>query len=233
MKLPYVLSIVTVVCAQLIGCASASEIASAERGPTIVTAQVEISPIPDELSVFARAGFSKYVGVFGVHVFATAGTADDKLLHAAGVLAQYLDNDEDGVPDNMLVVSHLVGRNAYLVMTADEREFERIDHDKWHDAGFHAGQFLHAEEIRPGFIVEGKIAAKEPWQYDASLEEVLHLITDHGFSNAYPAVFGRERGSVISDCTDRARGGYFERVPTNGPNFGYPHDAWFHCTDTR
>ncbi len=231
MKLSCSLLIVMAACVQLARCAGASEITSTERGPITVIATVEISSIPEELSAFARAGFSKYVSVFGVHVFATPDTGDDKLLHAAGVMAQYLDNDEDGVPDNMLAVSHLVGRNAYLVMTADEREFERIDHDKWHDAGFHAGQFLHAEEIRPGFIVDGKITATEPWQYDASLEEMLHLITDHGFANAYPSVFGRERGTVISDCTDRARGGYFERVPTNGPNVGYPRGAWFHYDD--
>ena len=65
MKLSYGLLIVMALCAQLTGRAGASEIMLAERGPITVAARLEISSIPDELSVFARAGFSKYVGVFG------------------------------------------------------------------------------------------------------------------------------------------------------------------------
>ena len=39
--------------------------------------------------------FAKQVEVFGVHVYATFSTPDKKVLYAANVLAQYLDNDED------------------------------------------------------------------------------------------------------------------------------------------
>jgi len=87
------------------------------------------------------------------------------------------------------------------------------------------------EETRPGFLVDGRIRARDGGQYDASLEEILHLITDYGYGNAYPEVFGREKGSAISDCVDAARGGYFERVPTGGPHYGYPEGAWFHYDD--
>jgi len=195
-----------------------------------VKADIGITDIPDKLAVFEDAGFSRYVGVFGVHVFATASTPDSKLLHAAKVMAQYLDNNADGVPDNPLVLGHLLSRNAYLVMTADEDEFETLDHDAWHDAGYSCGQFLHARETRPDFLNQGRINALHG-RYDASLEEVLHLVTDHGYGNAYPSIFGRERGTAISNCLDAARGGYFPGVPKDGPHYGYPEGSWFHYDD--
>lgn len=40
--------------------------------------------------------FTKHIEVFGIHINATASAPDEKLLHAANVLAEYLDNDEDG-----------------------------------------------------------------------------------------------------------------------------------------
>ena len=53
-----------------------------------------------------RVSFSKHVVVFGIDVYATANTGDDKILHACNVLAEYLDSDEDGVPNNQDVVDY-------------------------------------------------------------------------------------------------------------------------------
>ena len=209
----------------------ASSSTVSDAGNTGVTARIDVTDIPEEHFPFKKAGFSKYVSVFGIHIFSTAKTPGAKILHVAKVMAEYLDNDEDGVPDNPLVLSHLVSRNAYLVFPADEDEFETMDPDIWHDAGYHAGQFQHSGETRPGFLVDGKIRAEDGGGYDASLEEVLHLITDHGYANAYPEIFGSERGTAIADCLDAARGGYFPRVPTDGPHYGYPEGSWFHYDD--
>ena len=49
-------------------------------------------------------GFSKSATVFGIKILATKTTGDSKILHAAKVMAQYLDNDEDGKVDNHKVV---------------------------------------------------------------------------------------------------------------------------------
>ena len=73
-------------------------------GEKQVTAEIRITDIPEDLAPFKEGGFSKYVSVFGVHIFATPDARDEKLLHAAKVMAEYLDNDSDGVPENMLVV---------------------------------------------------------------------------------------------------------------------------------
>jgi len=162
-----------------------------------------------------RKSFRKYVNVFGVQVFATAKTPDSKVLHAATILAEYLDNDEDGKPDNSLVVEALASRDAFLMMTASDRGLDRIDPEEWREEGFHCGQFQHAEETAPA---RGR--------FDASLEEVLHLITQHGYGNAYPRVFGDRKGTELARCLDKARGGHFTRVPKR-----YPRGAWFTYDD--
>ena len=162
-----------------------------------------------------RKSFRKYVNVFGVHVFATAKTPDSKVLHAATILAEYLDNDEDGKPDNSLVVEALASRDAFLMMTASDRELDRIDPEEWQEEGFHCGQFQHADETAPA---RGR--------FDASLEEVLHLITQHGYGNAYPRIFGDRKGTELAKCLDKARGGHFTRVPRR-----YPCAAWFTYDD--
>ena len=48
--------------------------------------------------------FPKQAIVFGLKVIATEDTTDEKVLHAAKIMAQYLDNDEDGIVDNQAVV---------------------------------------------------------------------------------------------------------------------------------
>ncbi|MDA0724755.1 MAG: hypothetical protein O3A82_16455 [Verrucomicrobia bacterium] len=108
---------------------------------------LKIGHVPSgELAVF-RKQFTYYLNVFG-----TATTPPAKLRHAAVILAEYLDNDEDGKPDNPKVLATMIQRNAFLFMTANERALGRLDHDVFQDAGFHHGQGQFATEINPGAI---------------------------------------------------------------------------------
>ena len=46
-----------------------------------------------------------------------------KVMHTAGVLAQYLDNDENGLPDDPRVVSYLSNNNYIVpVWSVSDRE---------------------------------------------------------------------------------------------------------------
>ena len=51
---------------------------------------------------------------------------------------------------------------------------------------------------------------KPEYGFDASLEEILHLISSVGYAQAYPDVFGEEAASTIAAYMDTARGGHFE-----------------------
>jgi hypothetical protein len=148
--------------------------------------------------------FSRKVDVFGVSVYAAPTVDDSKLVHAATIMAEYLDNNEDGKVDNQLVVDALINNHATLLMWGEESDLDQTDNLpnniltqdlggnetilEWHQNG-HQGQF------------------------DASLEEVLHLITQRGFSEVYPEVFGEKVDSSIADAMDIARGGRFIEVP--------------------
>jgi hypothetical protein len=136
-------------------------------------------------------------------------TADDKLLHAAGVLAQFLDNDEDGTPDNPAIHQAILTSQGAIAMTRTGGERRRIPREQRVD-----GQGLYDEETNPG--------ARERGEFDTALEEIWHMVTDNGLSVAYPDVFTREPGSEVADAVDLARGGYFELPPDE-----YPEDAWY------
>ena len=48
-------------------------------------------------------------------------------------------------------------------------------------------------------------SASDP-SFDASLEEVLHLITQHGYANAYPSDFGEYSGTTLANAVDAVIG---------------------------
>jgi len=79
-------------------------------------------------------------------------------------------------------------------------------------------QDLYASETHPG-----KLGANgEP--FDATLEEVLHLIT-LGYKATYPKAFSY-RNSLLTNAMDKARKGKFERPPRR-----YPQGAWYTYDD--
>jgi hypothetical protein len=159
--------------------------------------------------------FTKQIDVFGVHVYATATVADEKMLHAANMLAEYLDNDEDGIPDNQLVVDALVKHKTSLIMAKDEDEMFSLDRSTLLPG---ETQGLWDEETIPGGAERGV--------FDAALEEIIHPITYVGYSNAYPEVFGTKPGSEVARIMDEARGGHYEKVPDK-----YPDNAWYSYSD--
>ena len=176
----------------------------------------EIQPTNNAPQGFDRL-FSKQVEIFGICIFATAKTPDSKILHAAGLLAQYLDNDNDGQPDNPLVIEAIHRSKGAVVMSATRWEADKIDvhryiPEKVWDSMTILG--LHAEDTHPKGASRGV--------FDTAYEEILHLITSAGYANAYPDIFGEKRGSAIALAMDQARGEYFRRVPRK-----YPDQAWF------
>jgi len=163
------------------------------------------------------------VNVFGVHVVATADVSRRKLEHAAQVLAQYLDNDEDGEVDDRDVHAVLVTGGAFLAMTATQDDFQRLDLDfeKLGWAGWRIGQDLYGEETLPA----GPPHVAGGGRFDAALEEIWHLVSN-GWVRAHPEAFDYGPGSTLTDAMDLARGGRFRSIPDQ-----YPEQGWYHYDD--
>jgi hypothetical protein len=64
---------------------------------------------------------------------------------------------------------------------------------------------------------EGQEEANDDGCFDATLEEVLHLVTTVGLAVAYPSTWGEVSGSAVADLMDFARGGRFPRPPLQYP----------------
>ena len=178
----------------------------------LVVRQGGATSICDALTVF-----TKYVKVFDLHVIATPSTPDDKLLHAASIVYQYIDNDDDGEPDNSLVYATLVRIKATLFMFCDRHELNKeVPATKVCDKTVES-EYLEANEMHPGSIVR--------FSYDESYEECFHFLTN-AYMRAYPDVFGSKPASHITELMDCARGGYFAKTPDT-----YPLRAWYTYRD--
>lgn len=165
-------------------------------------------------------GFSRFnrkVDVFGVKIYAVKKVEDNRLLHAVNLMAQYLDNDEDGTVDNPDVLNAMLNNNAYLVMWKKQSDLNRVS-----PPGDAIGQDLGNDETIPVWHTNGHTG-----RFDAAIEEVWHLVTHAGYEQVYPNVFGTQKGSQISLAMNAARGGEFDSPPST-----YPSSAWYTYDDT-
>lgn len=190
-------------------------------GNDTVTPATNINPGNDPnftITAHSDSGLTKAnrkVVVFGIDIYAAALVEDAKLLHAANVMAQYLDNDEDGTPDNQTVVDRMVSEKAFLTMWKSEDDLTEPSSGR-------IGQDLGNDETNPTYVTSGLTG-----RFDASLEEVLHIITAAGYALVYPEIFGETIGSELADAMDLARGGQFTSIPST-----YPAGAWYTYDDT-
>lgn len=201
----------------LIGCVGCKK-----KNSTITPTAITINPGNDpNFKIVANNdgilnSLPKKVVVFDIPIYAASGVEDAKLLHAANVMAQYLDNDEDGQVDNPKVVETMKANKAFLFMWKTERDIPSSP-----PTGY-TGQDLGNDETIPAWHTNGHTG-----RFDAALEEVLHIITHAGYSKAYPQVFGEQTGSSIAKAMDIARGGQFTSIPAS-----YPAGAWYTYDDT-
>lgn len=180
----------------------------------IPTSVPDPTPVPAPNSTLSTV-LPLHTEVFGITIRGTKSTSKAAMTHAANVMAQYLDNNEDGAADNQAVVDHMVSQKATLLMTETETAIEAVFNQI---PPTRAMQDLYASEVHPNGASIG--------EFDGALEEILHLITHVGYAGVYPEIFGEVIDSTVADAMDIARGDRFTTIPAS-----YPADAWYTYTD--
>lgn len=169
------------------------------------------------------ATFDKKANVFGLMLYGTAGVKESTLMHAAKVVAQYLDNDEDGVVDDAAVVASLVAEKASMVLFKTDSEsstFFAKTFDSCRGPTRNV-QELYQEEIIGG----GGTGMANGINWDSSIEEIMHLIQNYGWGKVYPDL--SHKGTTrLTNAMDIARGGKFTKIPNP-----YPAKAWYTYDD--
>ena len=81
---------------------------------------LEIESNPNTTDV-ALSTFTKYVNVLDCfEIYAEESISDAKVLHAAAVAAELLDNNEDGIVDDLLIKNQLSASNALMPLLSYE-----------------------------------------------------------------------------------------------------------------
>ena len=194
----------------------------------ITTAQASVTPTFDIITIPAGDLFygaaTKCIRVFGVMVMAVDSgpeITDAKLKHAATIAAEWLDNDEDGIVDSSAVNNAIREKKATVAV---------INGDG--DLGVFLNQVAgeidgNAQEVGVGEMWPDNCKGCGQSEYDAAMEEILHLIQNNGWSQAYPDI--NDRGTATNKLTaamDVARGGNFLSIPAS-----YPASAWYTYND--
>ena len=167
----------------------------------------------------ALAPFTKYVDVLGCFsIYAESTISDAKVLHAAAVAAELLDNNEDGIVDDPLIEAQLTNENALMpIFSSEGSSAENTFFNNYNGDGVSA--VLYKNEIDP--------TQTGYWGDDASVEEIMHTINHVGHTNIYPNAFSMgPNSSLMSAAMDVARGGQFTTIPSP-----YPASAWYHYDD--
>ena len=192
---------------------------------------------------------------FGMYVIAAKESPLEKVLHTANVLAQYLDNDEDGFADDPNVLWQLVENNYIMPVWPIDGGADglTVSEIRQKCSNVNIGAYMFIEDINGNggdSYVFGGIANDNSFtnggdgEWDANLEEIFHTVT-WGWYRAYPEYFANgdwwpwtgienkdliggkgELSSKLTTAMDAARGGWFEDTPDQ-----YPDNAWYTYDD--
>lgn len=178
-----------------------------------------ITPRDDEVA----ADIVKVVEVFGIRLMALEGVTDRDLVLSANVLAQWIDNDEDGQPDNPMVQSELQRQNSRMILGVifdesigpwHEEKQQFLDDEDAPTFGLDVATINHSRfGLEPSPYSDDWQRSEPTRAPDAATEETLHMITNVGFSGVYPADFWNgtegtpEFASLVYNCYVEEREG--------------------------
>lgn len=153
--------------------------------------------------------------VFGIPLIATAKfKKSGKLNHVASILAELLDNDQDGCADDPNVLRNILAKRIGITSKKGLLKCIVLPNDA--DSVIADSVYLEAEA--KGFLLGQIEGEKETVPkcsglkntktcQDATIEELLHFVQNNGHSAAYPKIFGVgwNDNSTLTNGVDKAR----------------------------
>lgn len=182
------------------------------------------------------------MNVFGIPIFASTEWSEVKLNHVASVLAELLDQNEDGCPDDLYSFNNIINTTYEdtgcqgIALVLPDHDIEDVYNDSAELA-----EYIHKLFPYPSPCVyfgggqdETRLECTglnfTQTCEDYSIELLFDFVTYHGVIESYPSTFGMdwEEPSYLTEAMDIARGGRFKVVPNH-----YPSSAWFTLNMTK
>jgi len=184
-----------------------------------------------------------------VTIYAATNVDNKYLVHAANVIAGYLDNNADGNWDNSQVAARLSNTGATLVIPKNESSQQAFINSL--PASLKS---LFQDDLKSQALYESEMVLCNAASFaacfpnaaagrDASYEEILHLITHVGYAKEYPAKYGEDfaQASTVAIANDKARNDVARQLnnankctTTDGElkcTWNYTAPAWYTYTD--
>ena len=221
MKLP-LLSLFLLLCACVR--APSTETQALPECTVLSTADARLLLTPSQRKALLEANMTQCAQPFGVLLAADQRISAETLASAARVLAELLDQDMDGIPDDLAVAAAIRNpKTAWLAMPHDEDDWE-----EWQLPGLQ--RKLGYDIIIPTWWMIGD-EEPDPVRVKAVIvEEIVHFLTQFGYSTVYPAEFGVEDWtSIIARETQRAQCNFWQHPENDCP--GSPAEYRGDCSD--
>jgi hypothetical protein len=202
--------------------------------PANVATPVDMSPRPCNApeipistkwkEVLESASFTKCMMPFGVLIGADYRVPDSYITQVAMTVAEILDPDMDGTANDPRVLAFVTEyEDAWLPMPADR--------ESWND--YLEGE-LDSKLGSYGLMIpkwwmveEGEFSDSGPDEHAKAVmvEEIVHFMTQFGYSRAYPHIFGVEDwDSIIAKEAKRASCDWWQHPENDCPGSpGYPY----------
>jgi AcrR family transcriptional regulator len=161
---------------------------------------------------------------FGVLLAADERMPPAYVEQAAAVLAEMLDQDLDGEPDDPALVELLSDRStAWLAMPVDDEDWERRQLPRLE-------RVLGYDIVIPSWWLDPVPDGPDRHGRAVIVEEIHHFITQFGLSRLHPGIFGVDDWkSVIARETRRARCDFWQHPENDCP--GRPAEHPGDCSD--
>ena len=195
MKILYLERFFLVLMITLVGCGVVQQEDVGDSGDTTIP-NVKVGPFMVEevtSGIHFERGMDKKIAIFGINVFKYRDAELWALVHAATILAEYLDSDEDGTVDDPAVVAAL---------TSSDRKEGVAVLNKRGDVG--SGDYK--DSFWGITRVGGQACLDCEGHFRRQTIEEFHHAIYHGLEMAYPSTFGSVPGTELMLAVEQAYG---------------------------